>query len=214
MRTGWPDSPSPKRSRLSRQSVKKRRVFRAEQRSPQQVHRDRRRALPDVGAVARQERVRVSVGPSASITEKHTVPTGFSLRAAARPGDSGDRDGGVGAEALQRTARPSPRPPARTPPRAFRSASASTSSSSDFRLVGVGHHTAGHVVRRPRPVGQPRRDQPRGARLRGRNPAAGQQLARPDRRRSEPSSEKSWRACLFAQQLDQLRIHVGAASGS
>ena len=45
-----------------------------------------------------------------------------------------------------------------------------------FGLVGVDHRAAHHVGRRPGPVGQPCRDHARGARLRGRDPAAGEQL--------------------------------------
>ena len=50
----------------------------AAEQPPQQVHRHRGRAVADVRAVARQPVARVIRSPSRELTEKHTIPTGFS----------------------------------------------------------------------------------------------------------------------------------------
>ncbi len=119
--------------------------------------------------------VRVSVRPSASITVKQTVPTGFSVVPPPGP-------------AIPVIATAVSAPKRCSAPAAIASATGSDTAPCcldqcrvdaeqlRFRLVGVGHHAARHIVRRTGPVGQPRRQQPCGAGFRRRYPAAGQQL--------------------------------------
>ena len=149
-------------------------------------------------------RVRVSVAAVGQRYGETDCADRLFRRSPAGPGDPGDRDGGVGAEALQRAGRH--RLGDRLGHRAvFFDQCRVDAEQLRFGLVGVGHHAARHVVRRTGPVGQPRRQQPRGAGFRGRDPAAGQQLCDQivDVRAVFGEDLVS---VLVAQQLRQLRV--------
>lgn len=153
-----------------------------------------------------RRRVRVSVRPSAAFTLKQTVPTGLSsvpppgpampviATAVSAPKRCSARGHGLGHRLRHRAVRLDQR---RVDAEHLR-----------FRLVRIGHHPAGHVVRRSGPIGQPRRQQSRGARLRRRDPVPGEKL-----RDQIVDTRAVFGVQLMpvplAQQLRQLRVRVG-----
>ena len=143
----------------------------ADQRLSQQMHRDRRRALPDVGAVAGQ-RYAVRVDRSA-VGQRHGEADRADrlvLGAAAGSGDPGDRDRGVGAEPPQRTAAIASATGSDTAPCSSISAG-STPSSSDFASLEYATTPPATYADEPgRSVSRP--PAARGARLSGRDSCA------------------------------------------
>ena len=121
-----------------------------------------------------RRRVRVSVGPSESITVEAHRPHRLVLGSPAGPGDAGDRDRRVGGEAPQRTL--GHRLSHRLGHRPVRLDERSVDvEHARLGLVGVGDHPARDVCGRTRHVGEPRRDESRGAGLRRRDATARQQ---------------------------------------
>ena len=146
---------------------------------------------------------RVMPRPSASFTLQQTVPTGFSslppsgpampviaTAVSARSGAAplGHRVGhGLGDRAVLLDQR------------------GVHAQQLHLRLVGVRHDPARHVRGRPRALGQARRQEPCGARLRSGDPAAREQLQPPGRRCSSRPRRRSRAPWRSRDDLEQLR---------
>ena len=184
----------------------------AAEQPPQQVHGDRGRAVADLGPVARQAHVR---GSRAPVRELHA------------PADGADRLllGSAAGPATPVIATAVSAPNRSSAPSAIASATGSetapccsisagsTPSSSDFASLAYATTPPATYSDEPGPLGQARRQQPAGARLRGGDPCGRRAAAATWSSTSEPSVEKSVPVALARRSVDQLRV-ARRASGS